>query len=353
MSDKPARKKSALPVIILLLAALAGGAYYMTRVRGLESTDAAQIEGDIIPVSAKVGGHVIELKVDDNQPVKAGDLLLTIDPTDYQIAGDRAAAELAAAQAGYEQAMQTLAVTKVSAPSSLDAAQAALTSARADYDRATKDAVRNRQLKNIATSRRVVEESDAEEQMAKARVAQAEAALKRAETSNDEIAGAEAGVRKLQADLEEKKAAVARAHQDLLNTKVTAPVDGKIAHRAIAAGELVQPNQTLLAVTAARLWVVANFKETQLTHMRPGQTVDIKVDAFSDRKLKGHVDSIQAGTGSRLSLFPPENATGNFVKVVQRVPVKIALDAQPDAALPLAPGMSVEATVHVNDAPRP
>lgn len=349
MSDKPARKKSPILFVVLLIALVAGGFYYMTRVRGLETTDAAQIEGDIIPVSPKVGGHILELKVDDNQTVKAGDLLVTIDPTDYRIAAARAEAELAAAQAEYEQSVKALDVTRVSAPSSLDAAQAALLSAQADLDRAMKDAARNRQLKDVATSKRVVEASDADEKMARARLAEAEAALKRAQTANDEIAAAEAGTRKLQATLEEKKAAVARAQQDLENTKIMAPIDGKIAHRAVAAGELVQPNQALFAIAAPRLWVVANFKETQLTRMHPGQAAEVRVDAFPGRVLKGHIDSIQAGTGSRLSLFPPENATGNFVKVVQRVPVKIALDAQPDGDLPLAPGMSVEATVRVNE----
>jgi membrane fusion protein (multidrug efflux system) len=347
MSDLPAKKSPLKIILAVLMLAAVGWTYYMTQVSGLESTDAAQVEADIVPVSARVPGYVRELKVEDNQPVKAGDLLLVIDPADYQIAFDKAAAELQAAEAQYEQATKNLEVTKVAAPSSLESAQAAVSSAQADYDRAVKDAARNRQLKGIAATSRVIEESNAAEKMARARLEQAQAELRRAKTSGQTIAGASAGARTLLANIAEKKASLARAQKDLDYTKILAPIDGKITKRAVQAGELIQPNQNLLAVTSAKLWVVANFKETQLEKMRAGQVVDIHIDAFPKNKFTGKIDSLQAGTGSRLSLFPPENATGNFVKVVQRVPVKIVFDQQPDAALALAPGMSVVATVHL------
>jgi membrane fusion protein (multidrug efflux system) len=238
-------------------------------------------------------------------------------------------------------------VTKVSAPSSLESAVAAVASAQADYDRAVKDARRNRQLKGIATSSRIIEQSNAAEKMARARLEQVQADLRSAQTSGQTIEGASAGVKTLLANIDEKKANLARAQKDLDYTKILAPVDGKITKRAVQAGELIQPNQNLLAVTSAKLWVVANFKETQLEKMRIGQTVDIHIDAFPKTKFTGKIDSLQAGTGSRLSLFPPENATGNFVKVVQRVPVKIAFVEPPPAQYKIGPGLSVVPTVKV------
>jgi membrane fusion protein (multidrug efflux system) len=353
MSDTPAKKPPLKRILVLLILLALGGTHYVLNMRGVETTDSAQIEADIVPVSAKVAGYVKELKIGDNQPVKAGDLLLVIDPADYQIAFDKAAAELQAAEAEYEQSIKNLEVTKVSAPSSLKGAQAAVASAQAEYDRATKDAARNRQLTGIAASGRVIEQSNAAEKMARAQWEQAMAALHSAETSAQTIEGADAGTRMLLANIAEKKANLARAQKDLDYTNIVAPIDGKITKRAVQAGALIQPNQTLMAVTGAKLWVVANFKETQLEHMHAGMPVEIQVDAFPDMRLPGKIDSIQAGTGGRLSLFPPENATGNFVKVVQRVPVKIELDRQPDAPLALVPGMSVIVTVRLNEPDSP
>ncbi|MFH1157289.1 MAG: HlyD family secretion protein [Pseudomonadota bacterium] len=341
-----APKKSPLkPLLAILLIGTLAGAYYQMEVRGRESTEAAQLESDIVPISAKVSGYVKEVKVRDNQAVRAGDTLLLIDPVDCRIAVNKAKAELEGATAQYEQAAQNLAVTKVSAPSSLEAAKASVASASADYDRAVRDAARNRHLKGIATSSREIEQSDAAEKMAGARLEQAEAGLRHAETSAQTIAGADAGARMLLAQIEGKKSDLDAAERKLADTEIRAPVDGKISKRTVQAGAFVQPGQLLLAMTGARLWVVANFKETQLEHLHIGQAVGIRIDAFPKMKFTGKIDSIQASTGARLSLFPPENASGNFVKVVQRVPVKINLDRPPDPALPLAPGMSVVATV--------
>lgn len=333
--------------IALAVLVLAATIYYFADVRGKEETDDAQLEAYVVPVSAKVTGYVKELHVSDNQLVKAGDPLVQVDQADYQIAVDKAVAALDAATAQYEQATQNLAVTKVAAPSTLEGAKAAVAAAQADYERALKDAERNRQLKGIATSTRVIEQSNADEQMARGRLAQAQAELRAAETSNQTIAGADAGTRMLLAQIEEKKADLAAAKKALADTTVTAPQDGKITARTVETGALVQPGQTLLAVSGTQLWVVANFKETQLQHMHPGQKAEISVDAYPKETFSGTVDSLQAGTGARLSLFPPENATGNFVKVVQRVPVKIVFDKMPGSSFALAPGMSVVVTVHV------
>lgn len=337
--------KKLIPLLVIIIVALATGRYYLST-RGLESTDDAHLESAIVPISAKVGGYVKELRVKDNQVVQAGDVLLTIDPADYQIAVDRAQAALSAAEAQYEQAAQNLAVTKVEAPSSLEAAKAAVASAKADLDRAVKEAERNRQLKGIATAR-AIEQSNAAEKVARANLEKAQATLRAAETSGQTIAGADAGTRMLRAQVDERKADLAAARRNLEDAKIIAPIDGKVTARTVEAGAFVQPGQALLALSGAELWVVANYKETQLQHMKAGQPVDISIDALAQATFKGTVDSLQAGTGARLSLFPPENATGNFVKVVQRVPVKIVFDAPPPAALPLAPGMSVVTTVRV------
>jgi len=333
--------------LVLLILCAAGSAYYMLCVAGKETTDDARFDAYIVPISAKVSGYVKELGVKDNQHVKAGDQLLAINPVDYQIAVNKAQAALDAAEAQYQQATENLEVTKVSAPSSVDAAKAAVASAQADLDNAVKNAERNRKLKNVTASAREIDQTNSTEKMAKARLEQAQAELKSAETSTQTIAGADAGARMLSAQVDEKKAELATAKENLDNTKITAPMDGKITSRTVEGGAYVQPGQALMAISGVMLWVVADFKETQLEHMQVGQPVDVKVDAFPHLVLHGKIDSIQAGTGARLSLFPPENATGNFVKVVQRVPVKIVLDEQPDAALALAPGMSVEATVLV------
>ena len=339
-------KKIKILLVILVLCA-AGAIYYKLNIAGKETTDDARFDSFIVPISAKVSGYVKALSIKDNQMVHAGDPLLEIDPVDYLIAVDKSQATLEAAEAQYQQATENLEATKVSAPSSVTAAQAAVAAAQADLDNATKDAARNRKLKGITASAREIDQTNTAAQMAKARLDQAEAQLKSAETSTQTIAGADAGTRMLLAQVDGKKAELATAKENLSDTNITAPMDGKITSRSVETGAYVQPGQALMAISSPNLWVIADFKETQLEHMQVGQTVDLKVDAFPHLVLTGKVDSIQAGTGARLSLFPPENATGNFVKVVQRVPVKIVLDQQPDAALALAPGMSLEATVHV------
>lgn len=334
-------------ILVVVILCAAGAFYYEHNMAGRESTDDARFDAYIVPISAKVSGYVKELDVTDNEAVKAGKPLLAIDPVDYQLAVDKATADVKAAQAQHDQAVQDLTAIKVSAPSSVDAAKAAVAAAQADLDNARKNAARNRKLKGVIASIREIEQTDAAVQVAEARLNQAQAQLKSAETSTQTIAAAEAHVQMLAAQVDEKKAELAKAQENLDDTKLAAPMDGKVTNRTVESGAYVQPGQALMAISSPALWVVADFKETQLEKMRVGQAVDIHVDAYPKLHLTGKVDSIQAGTGARLSLFPPENATGNFVKVVQRVPVKITLDRQPDANLALAPGMSVEATVHI------
>lgn len=334
-------------ILVLLVFAVLGGVYYKQNIEGKETTDDARFESYIVPISAKVSGYVKELHVEDNQIVHTGDPLLVIDSVDYQITVDKAQAALEAATAQYEQATQNLEATKVSAPSSVEAAKAAVAAAQADLDRAIKDAERNRKLKNVSASGRDIEKTNTAEQVARAHLEQLQAELRSAQTSTQTIAGADAGTRMLLAQVDGKKAELANAKKNLADTNISSPMEGKVTSRTVEVGAFVQPGQALMAISSPKLWVVADFKETQLEHMHVGQPVQIHIDAFPRLLLTGKIDSIQAGTGARLSLFPPENATGNFVKVVQRVPVKIALDQQPEASLALAPGMSVEATVLV------
>ena len=265
-----------------LAALLAGGAYLLLRAPSA-STDDASIEAHIIPVSAKVAGHAARVLVDDNQPVKAGDLLAELDPRDFQTRLDEARGKAAS-----------------------DRAEAAKT----DSDLKRAQAL----FAKDEASKQDLEHAQAAAEAAKAQLAQSEAALRQAEL-------------------------------DLSYTRITAPESGRVTRKALEPGADVSIGQSILALVPDEAWVVANFKETQLTKMHPGQPAEIRVDAYPDQRLRGHVDSIQAGTGARFSLLPAENATGNFVKVVQRVPVKIVLDDKPSNGRVLAPGMSVEATV--------
>jgi membrane fusion protein (multidrug efflux system) len=264
--------------------AVVGPRYYRYAVAH-ESTDDAFIEGHVIPISPKVASHVARVLVDDNQHVNIGDLLVELDPRDFQAQVAQARANLAAAQA--------------------------------EAVRARADALRYEELlRDQAVSRQDVDTAVARNRAAAAQIAQLEAALREAELN-------------------------------LSYARILAPETGRVTRKSVEPGSYVQVGQALFSIVPDRLWVVANFKESQLRYMRPGQPAAIVLDAYPDHILRGHVDSIQRGSGARFSLLPPENATGNYVKVVQRVPVKIVFDQPPDPARPLGPGMSVEPTVKV------
>jgi membrane fusion protein (multidrug efflux system) len=314
--------------------------------RGQESTDDATIEAHVVSISPKVSGYVKTLNIIDNQQVKAGDVLLEIDPADYIIKRDRARANLAAAKAASESSGHTLATTQVSAPSNLDAAEAQVKAAEANYDKAVLDLKRMKRLSNEARSREQLDAAVAAEQSAFSNLEDARARLRSAKTAPKTIAAAEANEEQLQAEVKQAEADLATAEKDLSDTKIISPIDGRITKRGVEKGDFVQPGQTLGYLVGNEKWVIADFKETQLQHMQPGQHVVIHIDAFPNTELEGKIDSLQAGTGVRFSAFPPENATGNYVKIVQRVPVKIVFDPAPDPNLPLGPGMSVVPTVY-------
>jgi membrane fusion protein (multidrug efflux system) len=341
----PAAPKSRrrLPILIgtvVLAIAAAVIIYYIRFIDPYESTDDAFIEGHVTIVSPRVPGPVVRLLVQDNQEVKEGELLLEIDPRDYETKLAQTRADLAAARSRLEQAKAQLAVDEAKAAQQL----AAVTAAEAEARRAGADLQRYQSVESRAVSRTQLdlERTQAESTAASLEVAreQAKAAAAQVGLSRAKIETAAAGVQQAGAKMEQ-------AQLDVSYTKVAAPVDGRVTRRSVEKGAYAQTGESLLALVPTNVWVVANFKETQLTYMRPGQPARIRVDAFPKRDFKGKVDSLQAGTGAQFSLLPPENAVGNYVKVVQRVPVKIVFDEPLDPQMDIAPGMSVEPEVKV------
>ena len=344
MALSPKAKK---PLIAGLIIALIAG-IYMFMHRGQESTDDAAIEAHIISISPKVPGYVAKLNIDDNQLVHTGDVLMEIDPTDYQIRRDRARANVDAAKAAVSSSTRNVETTRISAPSNLTGAQAQVSAAEANYTRAANDLKRMQKLGDEARSRQQLDEAIAAEQTAKSNLEDARARLLSAQTAPTPIAAAESNEKQLQAQVAQAEADLALAEKELADTKIVASEDGRITRKGAEQGDYVQTGQTLGYIVGSELWVIANFKETQLEHMKPGQKVDIDIDAYPDVHLNAKIGSIQSGSGVRFSAFPPENATGNFVKIVQRVPVKILFDTQADPNLPIGPGMSVTPTVYTH-----
>jgi membrane fusion protein, multidrug efflux system len=330
------------PIGLFLLAALAlGGFYYWYSNRNIESTDDAFIDGRSVVISPRVAGQVVSLDVTDNQFVHAGQVLLRIDPRQYQYQRELAEGALATAKAQFAGQQYGFQVAQKNFPALLDQARAQLASAQAKLVKAQADYDRQRSLSRIATSAQDVDAAKAALDQSKAQVALAEAQVLQASPVPQRIGEVEQQVGQLQGQVEQAKARLDQAALNLSWTEVKAPQDGWITKRNVEMGDYVAPGQQLFAIVAPDRWVTANFKETQLTRMRPGQKVRIEVDAFPDLKLEGHVDSIQQGTGAKFTAFPPENATGNFVKIVQRVPVRIDIDSGLEKDEPLPLGMSV------------
>jgi membrane fusion protein, multidrug efflux system len=384
----------------IVLIALAGLVYYL---RGRVTTDDAQVDGHITPISSKVYGKVARVLVSDNEPVKAGQALVEIDPRDYQAGLGQARAALALAEGQAEAAAANVPLTQGTTASEIQAAKASVALAQAelgrarlqyesaataglgyaeaqvskrqaDNDRAQADLARMKPLaakeeisqqqydaflakarsaqsdlnaskerlrqaqQQVAILRGGVEAAEANLAQAKARLSQAEANAGLVPMRRADASSASAAVQKARADLE-------AADLQLSYTKIVAPADGVVTKKSVEPGQVVQPGQPVfMLVPLSHIFVTANFKETQLAHVHPGQRAEVHVDMYG-RSFPGHVDSIAGATGSKLSLLPPENATGNFVKVVQRIPVKIVLDPVPPGKGILRPGMNVEATI--------
>lgn len=334
------RRRQILAAAAALVVALAAGVYYFWCVLPYESTDNAFIEGNVIPMASQVPGRVAELLVKDNQQVMAGDVLLKIDPRDYETSLTHARADLAAARSQVNQAQAQVYASQAKVAQ----AQASVLAAEAENQRAADDLKRYQSVDSTAVSKSAF---DAAQSQARTASANLEAARNQAKAAEADVTLSEAGVKTASAAVQQAEARVRQAELNLSYTQVTAPEDGHVTRRVVETGAYIQPGQSLLAIVPRRYWIIANFKETQLTHMRPGQPVEIEVDAYPQFKFKGHVDSIQNGAGARFSLFPPENATGNYIKVVQRVPVKIVFDDTIPAQIALGPGMSVDPRVRV------
>jgi len=336
------RRSRLVVLIVFLLCCGVGGALYWRHARHFESTDDAFVAGHVTSVAPRVPGRVKEVLITDNQQVHQGDVLFRIDPVNYQTRLDAAQAALDTAKRNLEEAVSQ----EGAALATADATEAQVASAKATADNAVKERGRYDKLLN----ERVVsqESKDNADTTARTSVAALDVARKKHAADVAQVALAAAAIETARSKVNEAQADRDQADLDLTHTVIHARVSGKVTDKAVEPGDYLQAGQAVMSLVQPDVWVVANFKETQLTHMRPGQPVSMVVDAFPGRELTGHVDSIQRGTGAAFSLLPPENATGNYVKVVQRVPVKIVFDdIRPETLSRLAPGMSVEPTVRV------
>ena len=365
-------------IVLLAVLLLAGAGFYVWHYYSLrESTDDAEIDGHIVPASPRVGGTVIGVNVNDNQYVERGAVLIQLDPKDYQVALDRARADLADMEAAAQAAHTGVPIINTTSTSNLSTAQAALNAARKEVDAARARAVEaeanntklaadlKRAEQLVAKDEISQQEYDAAVAAAQAAKASVDAAAAEVASAESHVAQAEAGVRSAltgpqqvavtqsraaaaDAAAERARASVEQAELNLQYTTVRAPFAGIISKRSVEPGQVIAAGQPVFAlVDLEDVYITANFKETQLRRMCPGQPAIIHVDTFG-RDYQGHVDSLSGATGSRFSLLPPENATGNYVKVVQRVPVKLVLDSGQDPNHDLRPGMSVEPTVRTD-----
>jgi membrane fusion protein, multidrug efflux system len=388
---------------ILVVAAIGVGLWVFLTA-GRESTDDAQIDAHVTQIAARVAGTVLRVHVDDNRQVETGATLVEIDPRDYQVAVDHARAALADAEATAIAAQSEVPITSESAGSNLttarggvvqatsgtaaaqkqvEAAQARVASAQAKVREQETTAAKT--ARDVERLRGLLAKDEISQQQFDAAQAAAEAAKAAADSARSQVTEAEAGVLVAQSQLEHArageqqaqaslqsartapqqirqinaradaaqaqakaaKAALDQAELNLQYATIKAPVAGIVSRKTVEVGQVIQAGQPLMAIIPLEnVWITANFKETQLNDMRPGQKATVKVDAYGGHEFVGHVDSIAAATGARFSMLPPENATGNFVKVVQRVPVKIVLEPGQDREHQLRPGMSVVPTVY-------
>ncbi|MGO4881710.1 MAG: HlyD family secretion protein [Bryobacteraceae bacterium] len=392
------------PILLVVVLVVAG--YFLWRYfNTYESTDDAQVDGHLNAISARINGQVNEVLVDEEQVVKAGDVLVRIDPRDYQVAVEKAAADLADAQATLASSTTDVPITSTNTSSTLSSARsvradavAGLTSAQrqlkaaqarletseaqvreaeANYKKAADDTARYKLLvakdeisqqiydqsdqttaaanatiaartAAVNEARQNVSVSEAAIEQAQAKIAEADAGIQAALTAPQQVAVSQARARSSAAKVAQQKAALDQARLNLSYCTITAPVAGIVDKKTVEIGQNVSPGQQLLIVVPMDdIWVTANFKETQLTRMKPGQKVRFSVDAYS-REYTGHLTGVGGASGSRLSLLPPENATGNYVKVVQRIPVRVDLDPGQNKDRRLRVGMSVDPKVYLN-----
>jgi membrane fusion protein (multidrug efflux system) len=403
LPPRPRNSSRKFVILFALLLLAAVGVYLWVHSLNRVSTDDAQVDGHIIPVSSKIYGKIGEVLIDDNQQVKKGQVLVRIDPQDYQVKVDQERAALAVAQsqsqgasAGVPLSRETTASDVSSAEAQLSGAQADYEKARVDFERAStadiavaqsnvetaqatadragadlnrmktlvdKEEISRLEYDSYVTAARVASSElqtarnkldatakDAETKKAamvaaQARIAQARAGIAQAHASQQQVNVRVADASSASANIGQARANVEAAELNLGYTTIVAPMDGVVTHKSVEVGQIVQQGQGLLTLIPLQdVWVTANFKETQLAEVRSGQKAEVKAD-LSGKTYPAHVDSLAAATGTRMSLLPPENATGNYVKVVQRIPVKIVLDPIPGGNQVLRPGMNIEATI--------
>jgi membrane fusion protein (multidrug efflux system) len=393
LHTRPSRTSSPgfrVAIVIAVIVLLVVGFFVYRYVTSYESTDDAQVDGHINSISTRISGHVIKLNVDDNQSVQAGTVLVEIDPADYQVAYDRAKADFESAQATAAAAGVNVPIISVNTTSQVsssdadvsgaragvaaakqqfEAAKATLDQAVANNVKAQNDLVRYKQLVDkqeisqqqydqavaaaaasaaaVDAARANADAAQAQVTQAQAKLAQSEANWRNAQTGPQQLQVTRSRAASALADAQLKKADLDQAALNLQYTKIVAPVAGVVSDRTVEVGQNVAPGQELMKIIPLNdVWITADYKETQLRHMKVGQPVTIEVDA-NGRSYKGKVDSIAGASGARFSLLPPENATGNYVKVVQRIPVKIVLDPGENKDQSLRPGMSVTPKVWI------
>src|SRR5689334_2633868 len=387
-AQRKTRLKKVAPIVLVVLAV--GSLLWWLHARQYEDTDDAQVDGHIAQIGSRVGGYISAVYVEDNQEVQPGQVLVEIDPRDYQVALARAQADYADSQAQAAAANYSVPITSINTQSQTAAARADVNNAQAALDAAQKnlDAAKAKEQAAIANNNKaqgdvqrykpLVERDVISKQQYDAAIATAQGTAAEVQSAHDNVIAAQAGITQAQAKLAQaqanlrsaltgprqvnvtearansaqstaakNKAALEQAQLNLQYTKITSPLHGIVGHRTAEVGQYVQAGQALMSlVDVDNVWITANFKETQLKYMKPGQPVDVRVDA-TGRDYKGTVLAIGGASGARFSLFPPENATGNYVKVVQRIPVRIALDPDQNKDHLLRPGMSVEPKVKV------
>lgn len=408
--DAPPRKPSALKnprvrrgLLIAAVIIVVAGFLFWFHYRNHESTDDAEVDGHIIPISSRVPGSVLAVLVHDNEQVKQGQVLVELDPRDYQAKLDDAKAVLAVAQSHVQSATVNVPLTSATTHSDTSGAQASVAAAQAEYEQAqlalqqasssqlavaqanvqkqeaanqkaqsdltrmkplaAKEEISQQQYdayvaaateaqgslsaaqQNLALARQTIPVRQAQVASAKADLEKADAGLQAAQANQRQVRMSAANAASARASVQEAQADMEAAQLNLSYTKIVAPEDGVVTNKTVQVGQIVSPGQGLMVVVPlANIWVTANYKETQLAHVQPGDRAEVHVDMYG-KTFQGHVDSIAGATGSRLSLLPPENATGNYVKVVERIPVKIYLDPIPPSEAILRPGMNVEATI--------
>jgi len=391
-----------VPVVIVIL--LVGGYFIWKHFDAYESTDDAQIDGHVNTISARVSGNVIQVLTDDEKYVKAGDVLVRIDPQDYQVAIAKAEADLADAEAALQGSRVDIPITSTNTASQLttarsgradadaalvgaqrqlnaaqarvDTAKAQVREAAANFKKAGDDVTRYKQLvakdeisqqqydtavstadaakatldartAAVAEAEQNISVAESAVQETHAKISQADASIQAAMTAPQQIRVSESRAKSAQAQVAQRKALLDQAKLNLSYCVIVAPVSGVVGKKTVEVGQNIAPGQQLMAVVPLEdIWVTANFKETQLRRMKPGQMVKFSVDAYS-REYTGKVEGVGGASGSRFSLLPPENATGNYVKVVQRIPVRIDLDPGQNDDHRLRPGMSVDPKVYV------